>query len=238
MNYEDKRKMLVTYDNIIQSTDYGFIQNILDDPKLESYFYTKLMHMSSINERILLLNARSEKDLFKYMSDGIISNGNCNDLGIDLRQLDEKYFKDAIISKFADRLPLLLANNTVDNLIISVDLENKNKIKILGNLFSEYMDKVTLINDIDNIIDEYIAKKEINTVVSTDDILFRNINKLGGKSVMILDVGYIYNIINTDFISQGTQAKITKNRWEERNDLSISFIKPFDLSKARPIEIV
>lgn len=235
MSTED-RNMLVTYDNIIQCTDYGFLEFIMKMKSrggYENVFYTNVFKQMTKEERIHLLINRNEYDLLAMLSDGKVTIKNCIEYGLDIFQYNEDYFFNYQLSNFAMNLPLLLANKTIDKLYISVDIHNKHKVKILTELLTEYQDKVTVLSDNAKDITEYIRFKKINTVVTTDEIAFRNKEYLEGKSLMIQDIGHIYEILDTDFLEKDSKAKITKHRWEEVQNISVSFIELYKFKNLR-----
>lgn len=226
------------YDNIIQSIDYGFLQYIITHDDISNNFFINVFKNMNAYERLFMINSRKKEDLFMFLSNNKINKFNCDKYGIDIQQRSKEYFKDVIVSNFAMKLPILLANGSVDKLLVALDTNNANKLTTLVGLFSDYMDKISIIGDADHIIDKYIKKREINTVVLTDDVAYRNIDELYGKSVMIMDTESIYDEYDAGMVQAGLKAKITKHKWEERNDLTITFLKPYKFDNIRKAEII
>lgn len=234
------RNMFITYDNIIQSVDYGFIQYMIDymDWKKCGLKFEYIIRRMTKNEILLFINNRNVEDLFSFLTDNRLNKDNVYTIGIDINQKDSKYFNDYKISRFGERLPILLANKSIDNLTISVDTSNINKVKILLELFDEYKDIVKIVDNSHDTIINCIKDENINSIFSDESILYETKDFLAGKSVMIRDVGWIYDIIDTNFLSKNTIAKITKNNWELMDNLDISFIDPFVYGKPREIKII
>lgn len=226
---QEHRNMLISYDNIIQSTDYSFVDFMLNslDWKKHGFKFEDLLRCMTKKERLYFINNRPEEDLFIFLSDGKYNISNISSLGIDINQYSEAYFMDIIISDFGNKLPLLLSNNSIDKLYISVDISNVNKLNILTYILGDYSDKV-IICDIGK-FDDYIKLSNINTIFTNDAELkpFIGQDFLNNKSIMINDNEYIYYWLNTDFLSKGSKAKLTKSEWEITG-LDISFIKPFN----------
>lgn len=214
-----KRNMIVEYDNIIQSTDYGFYEAI----KTNENFKLPIMNQISIDDRLFMLITRRNPDVLSFLTRGVITKDNCKKFDIDILQRSYEYFENPQISEFANNLKLLLVSHSIDKCTVAVDTENKNKLKILNTVFKEYNDLIRII-DI-NDIDENIKKYESNTLVLNEYTALRNIDKLEGKAVMINETGYLTDLYKFD----EAEFKITKNKWEERVELSVGFFKPFKL---------
>lgn len=227
---QDIRKMFLTYDNIIQSVDYGFLQLFLSKYDVMSkIFHLKIFKDKSKDLRQQFLINRPERDLLKWLSNNKITYDNCNEYGIDYKQRNEIYFNDVFISTFGNNLVNLLAKGYIEKLIISVDLKNKYKLQILDDLFNEYYDIVKIVNDDTETKVHYFRDKEMNTIVTDDEqLLYDNKDYLKGKSIMINNCSYIYDIHKHKYIyGVYKDIKITKNKWESLSDYTVSFIEPY-----------
>lgn len=214
-----KRNMIVEYDNIIQSTDYGFYEAI----RTNENFKLPIMNQVTIDDRLMMIITRRNPDVLSFLTRNIINKSNYKKFDIDILQRSYEYFENPQISEFANNLKLLLVSRSIDKCTIAVDTENRNKLKILNTIFKEYNDLIKII-DI-NDIDEHIKKYESNTLVLNEDTAMRNIDKLEGKAVMINETGYLHDLCKFD----GAEFRITKNKWEERVELNVGFFKPFKL---------
>lgn len=221
-----QRNMIIEYDNIIQSIDYGFYEYIRNTEYLK---LNGLLSLMNIDEIIFTIINRPVKDILCFLTQDKISLDNCSEFNIDKFQRNSNYFIDPIISEFSSNINLLLLTKSVDKLFISVDVKNKEKIKILESIFFEYLD---LINIVDiNYLDEYIQKDDINTVVANEDTVIRNIDFLKNKSIMIPQFAYMFTREELD----GEMYQISKYHWEEKNDLDVVFFEPYRFKEKRKI---
>ena len=221
-----KRNMIIEYDNIIQSTDYGFLESIL----YSKYNKLTFLRMLNQNDRLYFLLNRPIKDIFSFLTNGEINENNYKNYHIDLNQNSNIYFKDIIVSEFANGLKTLLLNKSIDKLMIAVDVKNKYKLKTLDVLYHEYGDLIKIC-DISN-IDKYIQSDEYNTVVVNNDTAYRNKEFLNGKSIMIPNMKYLWEKINVD----GEEILVTKDRWEEEIELDTVFFHPFKINKPKELK--
>lgn len=215
---KDYRGLLLEYDNIVQSIDYGYIDFMLHHTNWteNNLKYENLFRKMTPEETTIFLNERNESDLFVFLS-----KTNKKTIELDANQYSEEYFKDIQISKFAEGLPVLISSGSINKLFIAVDKKNKYKLNVILYLLKEYKKEIIIVDN--NEIPKYLIDNRINSVFLNEDTAFRNIDKLKNKAIMINDTGYIYDYFKVD----GEDVKITKNRWEERTYLDISFIKPF-----------
>lgn len=234
-NKQDIRRMFITYDNIIQSMDYAYIQFFLSKREI----FDKIFHLRIFNNlskdmiQQYLIN-RPERDLLKWLSNNKVTYDNCIDYGIDIKQ--DVYYKDILISTFGNNLTNLLAKGYVEKIVISLDVTNKNKLKILQEVFAEYQDEIKIVDDSIETKLYYIKNKTMDTIVTDDDnLLYQNREFIKDKSIMINQTSYIFDFIKTKLFDEEKTAMITKNRWEELEGYSISFIKPYTMIKSKPV---
>ena len=221
-----KRNMIIEYDNIIQSTDYGFLESIL----YSKYNKLTFLRMLNQNDRLYFLLNRPIKDIFSFLKNGEINENNYKNYHIDLNQNSNIYFKDIIVSEFANGLKTLLLNKSIDKLMIAVDVKNNYKLKTLDVLYHEYSDLIKIC-DISN-IDKYIQSDEYNTIVVNNDTAYRNKEFLNSKSIMIPNMKYLWEKINVD----GEEILVTKDRWEEEIELDTVFFHPFKFNKPKELK--
>ena len=82
-----KRNMIIEYDNIIQSTDYGFLESIL----YSKYNKLTFLRMLNQNDRLYFLLNRPIKDIFSFLTNGEINENNYKNYHIDLNQNSNIY---------------------------------------------------------------------------------------------------------------------------------------------------
>ena len=236
-NEHDIRRMFVTYDNIIQSTDYAFLQFFLSKRNIfDKIFHLKIFENISKDMKQQYLINRPEKDLLKWLSNGKVTYENCHEYGINTRQLEDFYYNDIMISTFGKNITNLLAKGYIEKLVISVDKENINKLKIIGDIFSEYQNEIKIVDDSDETKQYYFRDIDMDTIVTNDEeLLYDNVKYLKNKSIMINHTSYIFDFIKTRIFDEDKTVMVTKNRWEELKDYTISFIKPYTMVKGKPV---
>lgn len=229
--------MFVTYDNIIQSMDYAYLQFFLSKKELFSkIFYLRIFDNISKDMKQQYLINRPERDLLKWLSNNRVTYDNCHEYGIDIRQLNDFYYNDILISTFGRNITNLLAKGYIEKLVIAVDMDNKNKLKVIQNIFEEYQDEVKIVDDSIETKQYYFRDKSMDTIVTDDEnLLYKNKEYLKDKSLMINKASYIFEFIKANIFDDNKTVMITKNRWEELKDYSISFIEPYNLVKDKPV---
>lgn len=216
-----KRNVLIEYDNIIQSTDYGYLDALLYTNELA----IKFLRILKVDERMNIIINRNNEDILSFLTNNKFSIHNCND--VDKFQYNDKYFKNPVISEFSTKLKILLLNKTIDKLYIAVDIKNKNKLQILNYLYNEYSDLINIcdITEIDN----YIREKNINTLMINENTAFRNINFLKNKAIMINKFMYLFDKVKFN----DETYLISKHKWEEKIEIDMCFFEPFKLNNIR-----
>lgn len=224
--------MFMTYDTLISVRELGTIQYLMEN---YDTFKNKLnldVFIEKSNPYIIrLLLERKEKDIIKWL---------IKDMK-DYEELYEElydyinYTNSNIVTDFCLGIPKLLCSKSVSKLVISIDNRDINGLKILNDIFYEYVDdKVFIVDNQESTIIKYIKDKKY-TLLMTDEIDILNgcLKFLEGKSVCIPYTGYNFDVIDGELVDD-IQLLMSKHKFEITSithKFNLGFIEPFNMTE-------
>lgn len=235
-NKEAKKSdnLLITYDTIISLKEYCFYNTIIE-PKFD--YYNKYLRLDLFKlykepARIRILLNRKEKNFVDWLArdenSKILMHKELDNV-LKYTHSDEFYH----ISSFAIGLKKFMINDFVNRITIMIDFEDTKGVSLLCKLYSEYQDKIKLVNFNEvNFLDQ--IKKHDVIITDCTDILDNNIESIKGKTVCFPFTGYNF-IIDEKTMVMSKKMLLSKDKFEFKSVLysfNLGFIDLFKITNA------
>lgn len=220
--------LLITYDTIISLKEYCFYNNIIE-PKFD--YYNKYLRLDLFKlykepARIRILLNRKEKNFIDWLAR--------ND---DAKQLMHEELDNLLkythsedfyhISSFAIGLKKFMINDFVNKITIMIDFKDTKGVSLLCKLYSEYQDKIKLVDYNRESFFNQIKKHDV-IITDNTDIIDENIEFIKGKTISIPYTGYNFTIDEKNIL-------LSKDKFEFKSVLysfNIGFIELFKITNA------
>lgn len=218
--------LLITYDTIISLKEYCFYNNIIE-PKFD--YYNKYLRLDLFKlykepARIRILLNRKEKNFIDWLARDeeakILMHEELDNL---LKYTHSEDFYH--ISSFAIGLKKFMINDFVNKITIMIDFKDTKGVSLLCKLYSEYKDKIKLVDY--NEINFLNQIKNHDIIISDNtDIIDNNIEYIKGKTICIPYTGYNFTIDNK-------MIMMSSNKFEFKsvlNSFNLGFIELFKIT--------
>ena len=227
-------KMFITYENVINLTSLGFMQHVMEYQKrYEDKMNLELFKGKCNSAMAKVLLERKEKNVIDWL-------GKPEYLDELHKELDRYYDKTIVggnPTDFGKGLIKLLMSNNISKIIISIDMEDKEGLQLIMDLFGDYnKDRIFIVDNKPETIKKYLSDKEY-TLIATDELDMINecLPQLEGKSVCIPYMGYNFDVDDTtEFIDEEEKLLISKGQLEFKSieyKFNLGFVEVYKMTE-------
>lgn len=224
--------MFISYNTLIVMKEINLIEYIMKNyDKYKDKLYLDMFIDVCRPAIVRLLLERRVKDVIDWL---IRDPKDSEDLHNELYDYINYTSEDAIFTDFSTGLVKLLCSHSVEKIVISMDYNDVCGLKLLNELFYEYVDDKIFIVDMEqSTIVKYIKDKNF-TLIMTDeiDILANCLELLEGKSVCIPFTGYNFEKRKDELMIDDMELLLSKHEFEIKSyqyKFNLGFIEPFKM---------